>query len=171
MVHAVRTKRLVLAAVFAALVFISITFFHVPNGMGGFIHFGDAIIFTAAVILPFPYALPVAAIGAGMFNLVMAPMWLPFTIVIKPIMTLCFTYKGSDILGNKRNLIAPFIAAGINTVLYFFANWILFDRYGAIGAFPALIVQGVGSIIFYFIITYALDRLGLKGRLMKEGII
>ena len=164
-------KRLVLTALFAALIFISIIFFHVPNGMGGVIHFGDGIIFIAAAILPFPYAIPAAAIGAGMFNLVRAPIWFPFTIFIKPLMTLCFSSKSDTILGDKRNILAPFAGLIINTVLYFIANWILFDQYTAIGAGPALLIQGGGSIVIFFIIAYAFDRVGLKARLIKEGIL
>ena len=166
-----KTRRLVLAALFAALIFVAILFFHVPNGLGGFIHFGDALIFIAAAVLPFPYAIAVAAVGAGMFNLVRAPIWLPFTVVIKPLMTLCFGSKGERIFEGKRNIIAPFAGAGINTVLYFFANWLLFDQYTAIGAFIPLVIQGVGSVVFYFIIAYALDRIGVKSLLKRRGII
>ena len=166
-----QTKHLVISALFAAVIFVSITFFHIPNGLGGVIHFGDGLIFIAAVILPFPYAIPVAAVGAGLFNLLRVPIWLPFTVVIKPLMTLCFTSKCETILGESRNLIAPFVALVINTGLYFIANWILFDRYIAIAAVPPLLVQGGGSVIIFFVIAYALDRVGLKARLSKEGIL
>ena len=164
------TKRLVLSALLAASIFISIIFLHVPNGFGGVIHFGDALIFISAALLPFPYALFVAAIGAGMFNLVMVPIWLPFTIVIKPLMTLCFTVKGDTILGSLRNIVGPFLGLTINTVLYFFANWILFTEYTAIAAAPALLIQGFGSVIFYFIIAYVLDRISIKKLLAKGGL-
>jgi uncharacterized repeat protein (TIGR04002 family) len=162
----------VLSALFSALIFISITFFHVPNGLGGVIHFGDALIFIAAALLPRGYAPLTAILGAGLFNVVMTPVWTPFTVVIKPIMTYCFTSKGSDtILGAKRNIIAPFAAAAINTVLYFGANWVLFDLYTAYAAFIPLLIQGAGSLVFYFVIAYALDRIGLKAKFMKEGIL
>jgi len=160
-----------MAALFAALIFVAIIFFHVPNGFGGVIHFGDALIFIAATILPFPYAMAAAAIGAGLFNLVRVPIWLPFTIVIKPILTLCFKSKGDKILEGKRNFIAPFAAALINTVLYFGANWLLFDQYTAVAAFIPLLIQGVGSIIFYFVIAFALDRIGIKNLLKKRNIL
>jgi len=177
-----RTKRLILSALFAALIFISISLFRVPNGLGGFIHFGDAMIFIAAAVLPFPFALPVAAIGAGLFNLVFGPIWLPFTILIKPIMTLCFTSTGDTILQTKRNNIAPFVAALINTVLYFGANMILFalgllpvDHVGiwaaGIASLPGLLIQGIGSVIMFFVLALALDRIGIKVRFMKEGIV
>ncbi|MCL2217965.1 MAG: TIGR04002 family protein [Defluviitaleaceae bacterium] len=168
---------LALSAVFAALIFISITLFRIPNGLGGFIHFGDSLIYVAAVILPFPYALFVAAIGPGLFNLFSeSPFWFPFTIVIKPIMALCFTSRGSKILGSKRNIIAPFVAGAINTILYFGANMILFAMgilpgghvgvwAAGVAAFPALLVQGGGSIVIFFILAHALDRLKIKERI------
>ena len=162
-----KTRYLTLAAFFAALIFISIYFFSVPNGFGGVIHFGDALIFIAAALLPLPYAMAAAAIGAGLFNLARVPIWFPFTIVIKPILTLCFNSKGERILDGKRNMIAPFIAAVLNTVLYFGANWLLFDRYAAVGAFVPLLIQGAGSVVFYFVIAFALDKVGIK-RLLKK---
>ncbi|MCL2840936.1 MAG: ECF transporter S component [Defluviitaleaceae bacterium] len=171
-----KTKALAFSAVFTALIFISITMFRVPNGLGGFIHFGDSLIFIGAAWLPFPFGLFVAAIGPGLFNLFSeSPFWFPFTIVIKPIMAWCFSSTGSKILGSKRNIAAPFIAAGINTVLYFGANMILFamgilpsGHVGAwaagVAALPALLVQGAGSVVIFFILAVALDKLKVKER-------
>ena len=173
------TKALSFSGMFAALIFVSILFLSVPNGLGGVIHFGDALIFTAAAVLPFPYALFVAAVGPGLFNLVRFPIWLPFTVLIKPLMALMFTNKTNSILGCKRNIAAPFLAAGINTVLYFFANVILFSMgmlpaadMGAwaagFAALPALVVQGVGSVVFFFLIARALDAVKFKERLFNS---
>ena len=171
-------KALACAGMFAALIFVSIFFLSVPNGLGGFIHFGDALIFTAAAVLPFPYGLVAAAVGPGLFNLARGPVWLPFTIVIKPLMAMCFSNKSYAILGSKRNVFAPFLAAGINTAFYFFANVILFSlgmlpaqHIGAwaagFAALPALFVQGVGSVVFFFLIAKALDRANIKERLFR----
>ena len=175
------TKALSASGMFAALIFVSIYFLAIPNGFGGFIHFGDALIFTSAALLPFPYGLMVAAVGPGLFNLARgAAMWLPFTVLIKPLMTLCFTSKYAKILGSKRNIAAPFAAATINTVLYFFANMVLF-AFGAmspelghagawaagVAALPGLAIQGVGSVVFFFIIARTLDRAGVKERLFR----
>ena len=161
-------KALAASAMFAALIFVSITLLGIPNGIGGFIHFGDALVFTAACLLPFPYGLMVAAVGPGLFNLARAPMWLPFTLLIKPLMALCFTSKGEKILGSARNIAAPFAAAAINIVLYFFAGAFLFGGWaaGAAGLWGDLI-QGAGSIAFFFAIAAALDRAGIKARLFK----
>ena len=156
-------RLLAMSGIFIAIIFLSIYHLSAPNGFGGFIHFGDSLIFVAATMLPPPYSLFVAALGPGLFNLARGPMWFPFTIAIKPLMALCFTSKGEKILGFKRNKIAPFLAATINTVLYFGANMFLFDGWaGGVASLPGLLIQGVGSIVFFFIFAYALDRANVK---------
>ena len=153
------------SAAFIAIIFLAISIFRVPNGLGGFIHFGDSLIFVAAALLPVPFSLFVAALGPGLFNLAAegGAIWFPFTIIIKPIMALCFTCKGGSILGPVRNRVAPFLAAGINTVLYSFANMILFDGFAAgVAALLGLVIQGVGSIVCFFVIAAALDRINIK---------
>lgn len=64
---------------FAAMIALMTAYiFHIPYGAnGGYIHFGDALIYIAAVLLPRPYALAAAAIGGGLADLMTAPMWAP----------------------------------------------------------------------------------------------
>ena len=161
------TRWLVRSATFVAIIFLVIYFIRIPNGLGGFIHFGDSLIFISAALLPLPFNLLTAALGPGLFNLAAegGAVWFPFTIVIKPLMALCFTRRGDTILGPVRNRVAPFVAAGINTVLYFIANMILWGGWAAgMAALPGLVVQGAGSVVFFFVIALALDKLGVKRR-------
>jgi len=157
-----------MSGVYIGMIFFVIWQFRINNGFGGVIHFGDSLIFVAATLLPLPYSLFVAAIGPGLFNLMEIPIWFPFTIVIKPLMALCFTNKGDKILSSVRNWIAPFAAATINTVLYFGANMFLFDNWGSgVAALPGLLIQGIGSVIFFFVIAIALDLANTK-KLLKR---
>jgi len=158
-------RLLVISGIFIALIFLTIIQFHVPI-LIGVVHFGDSLIFLAATLLPPPYSLFVAALGPGLFNLARIPMWFPFTIVIKPLMALCFTSSGEQILGSKRNFIAPFLAVIINTVLYFGGNMFFAGWAGGVGALPGLVIQGVGSIVFFFIFAVALDAAKVK-KLLK----
>ncbi|MBQ8600414.1 MAG: ECF transporter S component [Clostridia bacterium] len=59
---------LIFAALFAALVLV-VTRLSMPIGSFGYIHAGDAMIYLAVLLLPLPYALPAAAIGAGLADL------------------------------------------------------------------------------------------------------
>jgi len=176
-----RVKTLVQSALFAALIFVSITMLSIPNPLGGIIHFGDAFIFLAATMLPFPYALFTAAIGAGFANLALGgTMWIPFTIIIKPLMTLCFSNKGEIIFSSKRNYIAPVVAGLINLILYYLATVILMTLgvvaipdggagTAALGPWiapmagvPGDMIQFAGSATFYFVIAHTFDRLKIK---------
>ena len=56
---------LTLTGIFAALITIFTAYIgHIPVGAnGGYVHFGDTIIYLAATILPMPYAMAAGAIG------------------------------------------------------------------------------------------------------------
>ena len=77
--------RMTLTGLFAAMITLMTAYIcHIPYGAnGGYIHFGDALIYIAAVLLPRPYALAAAAIGGGLADLLTAPMWAPATDVYK----------------------------------------------------------------------------------------
>ena len=75
---------LTVTGLFAAIITLMTAYIcHIPYGAnGGYIHFGDALIYVAAVILPRPYAMAAAAIGGGLADLLTAPMWAQATIII-----------------------------------------------------------------------------------------
>lgn len=89
---------LTVTGLFAAIITLMTAYIcHIPYGAnGGYIHFGDALIYVAAVILPRPYAMAAAAIGGGLADLLTAPMWAPATIIIKMLITLPFTSKNGQ---------------------------------------------------------------------------
>ena len=86
-------RRLTVTAVLAALITLMTAYIcHVPVGAnGGYVHFGDALIYIAAAILPLPYACAAGAIGGGMADLLTAPVWAPATIIIKMLICLPFS--------------------------------------------------------------------------------
>ena len=85
-----KVRYLTMTGLMAALITIMTAYIcHVPVGMnGGYLHFGDSLIYLAAVLLPRPSALAAAAIGGGMADLRTAPMWAPATIIIKMLIVL-----------------------------------------------------------------------------------
>lgn len=60
-------KKLAFGALFAALIFCGTYFIKLPMPFSeGYIHAGDGFVFLAAALLPAPYAMGAAAIGAGL---------------------------------------------------------------------------------------------------------
>ena len=161
-----QTLKLTMTGVFAAMITIMTAYIcHVPYGAnGGYIHFGDALIYVAAVFLPRPYAMAAAAIGGGMADLLTAPLWAPATIMIKMIITLPFTSKEGRILC-PRNIIAPFLAALLSATGYYMAQGILFGSFvSVLASFAGSAVQSGGSAIIFLALAVALDKAHMKSR-------
>ena len=161
--------RLVIAAMFAALV-TGLTFFpKIPIPGGGYVHLGDAMIYLAASFLPLPYAMAAAAIGGGLADILSGfASYAPFTIIVKALLTVAFTSKNEKILA-KRNYFAPMAGLVITPVIYLFADAILANSFAA--AVPNMIwnlAQAVASLIVYYIIGAAFDKMGLKTKLIGK---
>lgn len=161
-----KVKYLTMTGIMAALITIMTAYIcHVPVGVnGGYVHFGDSLIYLAAVLLPRPYALAAAAIGGGMADLLTAPMWAPATIIIKMLITLPFTNKSAKIV-TPRNVIATVLAYFISGLSYFLAEYLLFGTWSVLlVSMSQSLVQSGGSAIFFVIFGLALDRVQVKNR-------
>lgn len=156
-------------ALFAAMITLMTAYiFHIPYGAnGGYIHFGDALIYLAAVLLPRPYAVCAAAIGGGLADLLTAPMWAPATILIKALITLPFTSRHPHVI-NWQNVVAPIFAALMSIVGYYLAEGLIFGSF-ATAAASALgnLIQGVGSMIIFFILVGVFDKTKIKQRFLQ----
>lgn len=169
-------KNLILAALFAAMVYIMTAFVHIPTHQG-YVHIGDGIIYLAAALLPTPYAIGSAAIGAGLSDYLSGyPHWVLPTMIIKALTAAVFTNKKETII-NKRNLIGIVPAVIICVGGYFVAGTLLkwiagSDISAALVASSAdvlsNIIQGVGSSVLFVLLGTALDKSGVK-RLIATG--
>ena len=163
-----RALRLMTAgAMFAAAIALATAYlFHIPvGGNGGYIHIGDAFIYLAGSLLPAPYACAAAALGGGLADLLSgSPIWLPATLLIKPLNALCFTSRGGRLLC-RRNLLAA-VGSGLVTVAgYCVAEAVLVGSWAAaLAAVPSGLLQPVGSGAAYLLLAGALDRAGLGKR-------
>ena len=142
--------------------------FHIPVGVnGGYVHFGDSVIYLAAVLLPAPYAMLVGALGGGIADLLTAPMWAVATVIIKMLIVIPFTSK-SEVLLTKRNMIAPVISFFISATGYFIAEKILFgSEVALLSALSGSLVQSGGSALFFYIGAAAFQSAGIKRNILK----
>ncbi len=164
-----RLHLLTLTGIFAALICLFTAYIcHIPVGAnGGYIHFGDTLIYVAASLLPQPYALAAAAIGGGLADLLTAPMWAPATVIIKALITLPFTWKAQKLLCT-RNRVAPFLSWIISTIGYYLAEGLIFGTYAAL--FTSILgsaIQSGGSLLFYYLVAGVLDRQDIKAKLFS----
>ena len=161
-----KVRYLTMTGFMAALITIMTAYIcHIPVGMnGGYIHFGDSLIYLAAVLLPRPYALAAAAIGGGMADLLTAPIWAPATMIIKMLIVLPFSNKSTKIV-TPRNIFAAVLAYFISGFSYFLAEYILFGSWSVLLiSMSQSLIQSGGSAVFFVILGHVLDEAHIKTR-------
>lgn len=156
-------RQLVLTALFASAITVMTAYIlHIPIPTGGYIHLGDALIYLAACLLPLPYAAAAAAVGAGLADLLTAPMWVLPTLVIKAVLVLFFTSKSERILC-PRNCAAVVMAGLFSPAVYALAGCAMAGTMTAfLPQFLGTLVQGIGSGALFLVIAPALDGVKLK---------
>ena len=168
-------RNAILAGVLAAMVCMATSFLHIPIVGGGYVHLGDTVIYLAAALLPTPYAMAAAAVGAGLADVLVAPVWAPFTVVIKAVMVLAFTAKKERFLC-RRNALAPLLAGVIGVMGYYIAEvaifWASGSEFAAVGvaalaAIPFNALQELAGGVAFLLLAAALDRLEIKKRLRR----
>lgn len=158
---------LTITAVFAAAITVMTAYMlHIPIPTGGYIHLGDTLIYLAACLLPVPYAAAAAAIGAGLADLLTAPMWVLPTLIIKAVIVLFFTSKGERFLC-RRNLAAMVLAGLFSPAAYALAGCAMAGTMAAfVPQFLGTLVQGICSGALFIAIAPALDGVKLKERVL-----
>lgn len=166
-----KTRNIVLTAVFAAFICISIVFLpRIPTGFNeGYIHLGDIVIYLAATFLPLPYGMAAAAIGGGLADIMAgAAVWTLPTIIIKAAMAMFFTSKEVKIL-NKRNKRAVIIAGLTGWIGYYFAGAIISGNFAApLVTLPIEALQPIGSGVIFVFIAHYLDKINIKEKVFDE---
>jgi uncharacterized repeat protein (TIGR04002 family) len=157
---------IVLAGLFAALIFVMIAYLpRIPTARG-YIHIGDAAIYLAASILPQPFAAISAAIGGFLADALTGYMiWAPYTLVIKACLTIAFTSRRGAIM-NRRNCLGTIAAFPISIGGYYLAEMLMTgSTIAPLADVPANAVQAAGSMALYMIFATCMDRSGVKTRL------
>ncbi len=160
-------------AIFTAIILLFTMLIKFSTGMGeGYIHFGDCFIYLSACVLPFPYCLIAAALGAALADLLGGfAVWAIPTAIIKisislPFMLICRNHKTPRLMNVKVALIT--LAAGIISILgYFVAECVLYSVASATLSILGNTIQAVASGIMFIIVASALDKMNFKSRVFK----
>lgn len=169
-----KTIKVVITAMFAALIAVMTAFVKIPTPTGGIIHLGDSMIYLASCFLPFPFSMFAAAIGGGLADLLVYPETLLYTIVIKALNTLVFTSRCEKIF-SKGNVIRT-VFSGLITVIGYSISKFIRDLLLGTTVTTALIdglykmpenaIQAVASTVIFIIIAIAFDKAEIKKKFL-----
>lgn len=160
-----KIKLMCMSGVFTALVFVVTAYLHLPTN-NGYIHFGDGIIYLAACLLPWPYAMAVGAGGALLADCLTGfAIWAPGSVIIKALTALLFSSKNDKII-NLRNILVLVPAAILCAGGYYFYEALLYGNFVApLAGIPASITQSIASSIVFVVMGIAMDKMNVKSKL------
>lgn len=163
-----KTRLLCLAGVFTALVFVVTAYLHIPT-KNGYVHVGDGLIYLAACLLPWPYAMAVGAGGALLADCLTGfAIWAPGSVVIKGLTALLFSNKGKTVTC-LRNYLALVPSALLCAGGYYLYEWLLFGNpVTPLAGIPASLVQSATSTALFIAFALAFDKIKLKSKLIGE---
>lgn len=147
-----KTKKLVMAALMAALTCVATIIIKIPSPLKGYINLGDCIVLLSGWLLSPMWGFLAAGLGSALADVLSGYLiYGPATFLIKGLMALAAFY-GFKLLKNKCGNLASRIISGIAAevvmlVGYFLFAGILYGFGPAMVNIPANAVQGVAGII------------------------
>ncbi len=161
-----KIRLLAFSALTAAMTFVLTMFVKLPIPLanGGYVHLGDGAVMLAGALLPLPYALASAVVGACLADLMVAPAWIPATLLIKGLTVLCFTSK-KETLCCPRNYAAILPSAIICAGGYYLYEALVWGSFIVpLAAMPLSFLQSACGAVLFLAAALSLDRLQFKHR-------
>ena len=162
-----KTKKIVVAALIAALACIATMIIKIPTPLKGYINLGDCIVLVAGWMLSPAYAFLAAGLGSAFADIFSGyATYAPATFVIKGLMALIALY-GFRLLNKKlanppSRIISSFLAEAIMVVGYFIFEGFLYGFAPSAVNIPANSIQGIGNLILGVILIIALEKRNIK---------
>ena len=153
-----KTKKIVIAALMAALTCVATMIIQIPNGIGGYFNLGDCIVLLCGWLLGPVYGALAAGIGSGLADVFSSDvLYAPATFVIKALMALVAYFVAKSKKG--ISVIISGVLAELLMVLGYFVYEVFLYGVGsaALGVTPNLL-QGVFGLICAVILKIFVDR-------------
>lgn len=158
-----KTKKLVLSALLAALVCVSTIIIKIPIPLG-YINLGDCCVLLSAFILPLPYCALAAGIGSLLADLLSGfAVYAPATFIIKGVMAL-IACIGFRLLSKKIKPLFAYLLSALCAEVFMVLGYFLFESilYGlspAIASTSFNALQGVIGLLIGILITNIIKKL------------
>ena len=164
-------KLLTYSALFAALIFLATSYLSIRLPVMGYVHLGDGLILLAAALLPTPYAIGAAVVGAGIADLMAGyALYLPATVVIKALTVLFVSIKTKNVV-SRRNLFA-IIPSTILCVGGYYAYEALISKSFVVplGSLPLNLMQSICGGVVFVVLGLLIDKNRGLSKIFKQNL-
>ena len=158
-----RTKKIVMAALMAALACVATMIIKIPSPLKGYLNLGDCIVLASGWMLSPTYGFLAAGLGSALADVFSGYVtYAPATFVIKGVMALVAFY-GFKLLHNKLGDLPSRIVSGIVAEIVMILGYFVFEGflYGFIPSavnIPANGVQGIAGLIIGVILMKVFEK-------------
>lgn len=158
-----QTKKLVMAALLAALTCVATMVVKIPSPVKGYINLGDCFVLVSGWLLSPVWGFLASGIGSALADILSGyVIYGPATFLIKGAMALVALY-GFRLLRSRCGNMAARIVSGIGAELVMIVGYFLFAGFlygfGAAALnIPANAVQGIAGILFGVILMKACEK-------------
>ena len=158
-----RTKKIVMAAMLAALACVATMIIKIPSPLKGYLNLGDCIVLVAGWMLSPMYGFLAAGLGSALADLFSGYVtYAPATFVIKGLMALIAFY-GYKLLHNKignlpSRIITGILAEKMMILGYFAFEGFLYGFVPSLVNIPANGVQGIAGLIIGVILIKIFEK-------------
>ncbi len=156
-------KKLVFAALFAALSCVATMVIRIPTPIGGYIHAGDAVVLLSAFLLGPWWGAAAAGLGSALADLIAAySLYVPGTFVIKFIVALLAGFLLNCRI--VRSALARAVIAGVIGETFMVLGYLAYEAlilgYGAAaaGGVPMNCIQGAFGVVAGSALYVALSK-------------
>ena len=159
----IKTKRIVLAALMAALTCIATIIIKIPSPLKGYLNIGDCVVLVTGWILSPVFAFLAAGLGSALADILSGYLiYAPITFLIKGCMAIVASYsfrllrKRSNVLASR--IIGGFVAEIIMIFGYYLFEGILYGYVSSAVNIPANGVQGAAGLILGIALIKIVDK-------------
>ncbi len=164
-----RMKKLILSALFAALVCVATMVIHIPSSINGYINLGDCFVLLSGWLLGPWFGFLAGGLGSALADLFLGyPYYVPGTFLIKGLVALlaCLVSRSLTRLfrGHARpaRIFSGLIAEAFMVLGYFaYAGALLGEGFAAAADIPGNLLQGAAGMVLSLLLIALFERLGL----------
>lgn len=157
------TKKIVMAALFAALTCVATMIIKIPSPLKGYINLGDCVVLLSGWLLSPMYGFLAAGIGSALADIFSGYItYAPATFLIKGLMAI-IAYYGFKLLNKKiGGLTSRIICGAVSEILmilgYFVFEGFLYGFAPSLVNIPANAVQGVAGLVLGIVLVKVFEK-------------
>lgn len=168
--------KIVISAMFAAIVTVSTIVIQIPSPMHGYVNMGDLFVLLSAWMLGPVYGTAAAAIGSALADIITSyAYYAPGTFIIKGLMALAAYALLTVLISEKSTGIRRLLGYAVSAVAaeaimvggyFLYASLFLGRGLAAASSIPGNLVQGAFGIVASVFVIGVTERTGLRRKIM-----